>query len=647
MSGITVVYLGGFGRSGSTLVERVLGAVPGWVNVGELVDLARSVAPADELCGCGVAFSACPLWTEVGEVAFGGWTPEVLDRLTRLQRAVARQRHLPGLLRGRATSGPLTEFRADYARIYRAVAEVSGAQVIVDASKGPAFGLALAGAPGVDLRMLNVVRDPRAVAWSWQRHVERPQTTGAVEEMWRIPAHRSGAQWSALQLEMTAIAAWGGVPFARLRYEDFVTDPVESLVTATGSLGLALTATDLPTVDGGRLELGPSHGLSGNPGRFRSGTIELRRDDGWTAQMRATDRAVVTALTVPLLRAYGYPTVAGAAAASDKTRSTRHEEHHVTEPGPATEDSTAGAAPLVTVVIPTRGRPALLLETLAAIVGQDYAGPLEVFVVHDREEADESLADLSRPGRRIVPMVNTRTGGLCGARNTGVLLSRADFVASCDDDDLWYPAKVRLQVERLLADPDLLAVGAGIRLLMGERGDVEWPARQPIVTHGRLLENRVKELHSSTLMMRRSAFDVAGLYDEELPFGHGEDYDWLLRASRAGSVGAVQEILADIRKDVPSWFRDRWLNTATALEYILEKHPDFRERRRGHARMLGQIAYARAAAGERARGARLAGRALSRYPATPHAWLALAVAGPGIEPRRMLSLSRRLGRGLS
>jgi GT2 family glycosyltransferase len=162
-----------------------------------------------------------------------------------------------------------------------------------------------------------------------------------------------------------------------------------------------------------------------------------------------------------------------------------------------------------------------------------------------------------------------------------------------------------------------------------------------------LLENRVKELHSSTLMMRRSAFEAAGLYDEELPHSYGEDYDWLLRASRVGSVGAVQEILADIRKDVPSWFRDRALNTATALEYLLDKHPEFRERRRGHARILGQIAYARAAAGERGRGARIAGRALRRYPVAPHAWLALAGAGLGIEPRRMLTVARRLGRGLS
>lgn len=311
------------------------------------------------------------------------------------------------------------------------------------------------------------------------------------------------------------------------------------------------------------------------------------------------------------------------------------------------EDARVATEPLVSVVIPTHGRPGLLTETLRSVIDQDYAGPMEITVVHDREEVDRSLERLAIPGREVRAMANTRRAGLCGARNTGVLASRGAYVASCDDDDLWHAQKVRLQIDRLLADPDLLAVGAGIRLLMGERGDVDWPAREQVVTHDRLLSSRVKELHSSTLLMRRNAFDLAGLYDEDLPHGYGEDYDWLLRATRVGSVGAVPEILADIRKDVPSWFRGRALNTATALEYLLEKHPDFRRTRRGHARILGQIAYARATAGERARGARIAGRALCRYPVAPQAWMALAVAGPGVEPGRMLAAARRLGRGLS
>jgi hypothetical protein len=319
MSRTTVVYLTGFGRSGSTLVERILGAVPGWVNVGELVDLSRSVAPSDELCGCGEPFSECPHWTHVGEVAFGGWTPEVLDRLTWLQRASARQRHLPGLLAGRREgrhgrrpeTQALADLRSAYTRIYQAVADVTGAQVVVDASKGPALGAALAGAPELDVRLLNVVRDPRAVAWSWHRHVERPharrRSGPGGAQMWRIPVHRSAAQWSALQLEVEAIGRFGGAPSTRVRYEDVVGDPVGTLVQASAALGLELAPADLPTVTEAGVVLSPSHGLSGNPGRFRSGALPLRRDDGWLTAMPAASKAVVTALTLPLLKKYGYP----------------------------------------------------------------------------------------------------------------------------------------------------------------------------------------------------------------------------------------------------------------------------------------------------------------------------------------------------
>lgn len=324
---VTVVYLGGFGRSGSTLVERMLGAVPGWVNVGELVDLARSVAPSDELCGCGMPFSTCPYWIRVGRLALGGWTDPVLGQLTAWHRAAARQRHLPGLLvdpRGRSEA--LARLRAAYTRIYQAAAEVAGASVVVDASKGPALGLALAGAPGIDLRMLNVVRDPRAVAWSWSRRVTRPHVTGQGQEMWRIPAARAAVQWSALQLEVEAMAALGAVPSGRLRYEDFIVDPAGALATACADLGIALARADLPVLADGSVELGPSHGLSGNPGRFRSGTVELRRDDRWTTAMPAADRALVTALTLPLLKAYGYPTATGRAG-PHRPRPHRRPEH--------------------------------------------------------------------------------------------------------------------------------------------------------------------------------------------------------------------------------------------------------------------------------------------------------------------------------
>ena len=309
MSRTTVVYLSGFGRSGSTLVERMLGAAPAWVNVGELVDLARSVARTDELCGCGEPFSRCPVWTRVGEVAFGGWTDDVLDRLARLQRSAARQRHLPGLLAPRRPRVRCAvELRKAYAAVYRAVAEVTGSAVVVDASKGPALGAALAGAPGVDLRMLNVVRDPRAVAWSWRRHVDRPHATSGTDEMWRIPVHRSAAQWSALQLEVEAIAYAGRVPVARIRYEDLVADPVADAGRPRRQRWACRWVRGRPA--GGRRRAGgarPSHGLSGNPGRFRSGPCRCSATTRWATEMPASSPRARHGAHPPPARTYRYP----------------------------------------------------------------------------------------------------------------------------------------------------------------------------------------------------------------------------------------------------------------------------------------------------------------------------------------------------
>ena len=73
--------------------------------------------------------------------------------------------------------------------------------------------------------------------------------------------------------------------------------------------------------------------------------------------------------------------------------------------------------PLVSVVLPTRGRPALLQQALASIVGQDYVGPLEIIVVHDREEPDRGHLDHEEGARRPAPAA--RPPRWCSATSSG------------------------------------------------------------------------------------------------------------------------------------------------------------------------------------------------------------------------------------
>jgi glycosyltransferase involved in cell wall biosynthesis len=309
-----------------------------------------------------------------------------------------------------------------------------------------------------------------------------------------------------------------------------------------------------------------------------------------------------------------------------------------------------GEWPLVSVIMPTRGRPELVRESIAAVVAQTYPGDVECLVVHDQEPPDRELEALGLqcPGgarRRVVAMANTHSPGLAGARNTGLDVASGEFVATCDDDDVWHPAKLARQIERLRGEPGLLVVGSGIRLRLPGSKVLDWPGRAESISYELLLRNRVKELHSSTLVMRREAFDKVGAYDEELPRGYAEDYDWVLRAARVGPVGVVTEPLADIRKDAKSWYQGG--NAAPALEYLLAKHPDFAASPRGHARILGQIAFARSALGERGPALRYATKAITRWPMSPYPYIAFVHTTTRIHPRHLLRAARLFRRGMA
>jgi hypothetical protein len=632
----TVIYIAGSGRSGSTLLERILGEIPGFVNVGELIDLFRRTAPRGERCGCGLPFADCPFWTGVGQHAFSGWDPSQLASVDRLQSRVARQRRMPRLvampLAGRRFRAELAAYGASYASLYRAIAAESGATCVVDASKWPVQALALSRA-GLDIRVIHLVRDVRGVAYSMSKQIARPHAVGQADNMsHNVPAEAAG-RWLAVQGQAELLRRCG-LPVTRVRYEDFVSRPRDTVASALASLGLSPGAAQLAHVGGSTVLLGQSHGLSGNPSRFRDGTITLHADEAWRDRMSPGDRVLITAIGLPLLLRYRW------------RLSTRPHSGAMTtaNQAPPLEDT---KWPLVSVIMPTRGRPELVGESIASVVAQDYPGGIECIVVHDQEPPDEDLAQLGAAHRQVRVAANAHSPGLAGARNTGLDLAAGEYIATCDDDDTWHPGKLRAQVGRLLSRPDLLVVGSGIRLLLPAGKTLDWPGRSEQISYELLLRNRVKELHSSTLVMRREAFDKAGRYDEELPRGYAEDYDWVLRAARAGHVGVVTQPLADIRKNATSWYRGAAESAGPALEYMLAKHPDIAASRRGHARMLGQIAFARSSLGERGAATRYAVRALTRWPASPYPYIALVHSATGVHPRHMLRAARLFRRGMA
>jgi Sulfotransferase family len=305
-----VIYIAGSGRSGSTLVERTLGDIPGWVNVGELIELFRKPSVATELCGCGRSFAACEFWSEVGRLAFDSWSPETFQRIGTLQQRVSRQRYLPQLLLARvrtsaSLSSAMREYGEFYRRLYNAIADVAGADVVVDSSKWPGQALALQRL-NIPISLFHLVRDPRGVAYSWSKaEVARPHGgEGSV-----MAAHGAGAtalRWTAFQTEI-AIIRPNFSRSTRMRYEDFVSDPSGRLRAALRDLGLDRYNDRLSHVHRNNLELSQSHGIAGNPSRFNHGVVRLRLDDAWKDALPRADRIQVTALAAPWLMRLGYP----------------------------------------------------------------------------------------------------------------------------------------------------------------------------------------------------------------------------------------------------------------------------------------------------------------------------------------------------
>jgi hypothetical protein len=303
-----VVYIAGSGRSGSTLLERVLGEIPGFVNVGELIDLYRRTAAHGERCGCGEPFAQCPFWSRVGDRAFGGWQEQKLSAVHRLQGKVARQRHVPRLLAlplaGPAFRGDVAAYGASNTGLYAAIAAEAGAACVVDASKWPVQALALARA-GLDVRVIHLVRDVRGVAYSLgKRDVSRPHAVAGADVMTHQPATEAAARWVAVQGQAGLLRRCG-LPVTRMRYEEFVRCPRQAVEAALAGIGLPAPPAHLAHIGDGRVVLGASHGLSGNPSRFRDGEITLRADEKWRAGMSRRDRLVVTAIGLPLMLRYG------------------------------------------------------------------------------------------------------------------------------------------------------------------------------------------------------------------------------------------------------------------------------------------------------------------------------------------------------
>jgi hypothetical protein len=303
-SPLTVLCITGWCRNGSTIIGNILNEAPGVFHAGELHFLWKNAAGlgANNLCGCGEALTDCPVWSQIlwltgpgTELSAAAGAAEVIRR----QRACVRTRHTWRVLRGGppADGGRGCDIREHAALMtltYRAIADRTGARVIVDTTKIPGEAALLPRLDGLDTFFVHLVRDPRAVARSWQR---------PKQYVYAMSAAKSTAYWHGFNRAAHAITRRYAERSMLLRYEDFTADPAGTISSLLRLCGADPAANP---VQGRTIELQGNHTVTGNPDRFRTGATVIRAaDDAWRDLPVAGRLAAVT-LSWPLFRRYGY-----------------------------------------------------------------------------------------------------------------------------------------------------------------------------------------------------------------------------------------------------------------------------------------------------------------------------------------------------
>lgn len=321
---------------------------------------------------------------------------------------------------------------------------------------------------------------------------------------------------------------------------------------------------------------------------------------------------------------------------------------------PTLDREPANTLPTVSAVVCTRDRAELLRRAVRSILVQDYPGELEVVIVSDdgstRTAALAAYQDLvtaadELPQRSVHVEVNSRTSGLAGARNSGILAATGELIAFCDDDDEWLPGKLTAQLDAWHRHPHASIVATGITIVTGEGSRTRIPPEH--TTLADLLRSRVAPLHpSSFLLSRARLLERIGLVDQEVPHSYAEDYELMLRCARIGPIIAVPRALTIVHWDRLSFFNAQWDAVAEGLSYVLGQVPEFETDRIGRARIRGQVAFAHAAAGRRTKALRWAGAAWRDDPRQLRAYGAVAVAAGLASPDHLVERVNARGKGL-
>lgn len=281
---VTVIYLAGSGRSGSTLLELSLNNVLGQPATGELIHLWHH--SLDEVkCGCGEIVSDCEFWGSVFNKM--PISKDFFNDVALLKKEVLRWRYLPWLifpdLAPKQYKERFKKFVEYYEQLYLALASSLNSQLVVDASKNVLMLFMFNQFKKIEFKVIHLVRDPRGVVYSWRfRKKVNPAYFKKESYMHKIPLAKIIGLWW-FNFLLVSMQCKRFVACVSVTYDNFVLHPKATLQYLCASLGIE--GSNFSVIENRKMLLDNNHTISGNPLRFKRGEITIQKDDEWRMKM--------------------------------------------------------------------------------------------------------------------------------------------------------------------------------------------------------------------------------------------------------------------------------------------------------------------------------------------------------------------------
>jgi len=288
----------GMGRSGGTIIGRILGQMRNSVYIGELRYLWQRGFIEDWLCSCGEKFSKCDFWQSIikdinildKSILEVKKTHDKYDKTSKYFNLIINK-----LLKQRKFFGPYCRYVED---VYKSISSKTGKNIIVESSRYPSRAISLSCCDKFEIYVIHLIRDPRGVIYSQQKEEKRNRGEYKIFPLKRI------FHWIVTTI-FSFISQIILTNYVLIKYENFVDRPEITLKMVLNKFYLQNNyikqVNKIKEID-----LKKIHVFSANENRSISGKIKIKKDEKWKTEMDKRTYLFTTILTLPLLILLGY-----------------------------------------------------------------------------------------------------------------------------------------------------------------------------------------------------------------------------------------------------------------------------------------------------------------------------------------------------